>query len=310
MKRKGFYILTLAGLLFANGLRSHGQSDSTSSNKSSGRQKSAYTEYLKHKNSFEELYRVCSKCVNDVRNDSLKGSDYLLLEAEIKLAESDISNISGKIDALQKKYNAAAKILQDEVERNPYNDKNERKEYLSKKKKLLEEMKNEIEELRNERDESYTELAEKYENTSKKQKEFYKDIIDRRVNKVIDEEKLVKGGSTSSSSSAANSRASNATRAAAELDSATQAEIAKYDAIEILAKKRIATQFGVPENFTEIYNERVVFKPKQYGPDKRGNYETRKVAEIVNDGLKYPEAIKAYKDLVGKMIQEKQAVGK
>lgn len=129
--------------------------------------KKACTEAENAKKKYEQLVSSCYDCERKVERDSTYGVEYKELKTQARL-------VSDSVNIVNKKYDKALQILQEEIKRNPYNTKTERKQYAKRKMDIEKQRQAEI-------DEMYRKVKQAYTDLYTKQKTWYADIVNRNI---------------------------------------------------------------------------------------------------------------------------------
>ncbi len=160
MKKK-FYALAMIAMMMA----AANNADAQFIFKKSALQKS---EIAKEK--YKELTSNCRSCEQEVEKDTAYGPKYMQIKDTLVILGKSLVEI-------QNKYAESLKILQREIERNPYNTWAERNEYKKTKAKLSKQYNIEL-------DAIYSKIEEKYNQLSTSQKAYWALIVDRKVLKI------------------------------------------------------------------------------------------------------------------------------
>lgn len=133
--------------------------------------KKVSTEAENAKKKYEQLVSSCYDCEKKVERDSIYGIEYKDLKTQARL-------ISDSVNIINKKYDKALQILDEEIKRNPYNTKLERKHYSKRKMDLEKQRQAEV-------DETYRKVKQAYTDLYTKQKTWYADIVNRSIQKSL-----------------------------------------------------------------------------------------------------------------------------
>jgi hypothetical protein len=123
------------------------------------------------KTKYQTLTSNCQTCAAEVEQDSVYGDKYRKLKKNETFLNDSLPKLKGK-------YFDAIKILNEEIERVPYNNAEERKGYKKYKKKIESQHKGELDAL-------YLELEKIYKQLVKDQKTYWNSIVERKVEKSI-----------------------------------------------------------------------------------------------------------------------------
>lgn len=125
------------------------------------------TEAENAKKKYEQLVSSCYDCERKVERDSIYGDEYKKMKTNARL-------VSDSVNVVNRKFNKALQILDEEIARNPYNTKAERNAYAKRKADLEKQRQSEI-------DEMYRKVKQAYIDLAQKQKSAYAAIVDREI---------------------------------------------------------------------------------------------------------------------------------